>query len=138
MSVAERVTRAGASRLCGAIFLMIIPLSLACGGSHKASAAADGSQLTGSSSAPQCDGGYAIEGAAVTVMDEHNTIIGSGTTGTADVGTANGRDVCVTRFTVQLTHRAQFYQVKVGTHGGPTWGYDELKARGFHVDLSLN
>lgn len=102
--------------------------------------------LTGSITAPVCDEGYALDGAAVEVRDEHNTLIGTGSTTAHEVDSGGYREVgpghyirtvCVGTFTVEGLPKAAFYQVRVGTHGGPAHSFDELQAAGWHLDLNL-
>jgi hypothetical protein len=40
-------------------------------------------------------------------------------------------------FTVADLDKARFYQVKIGTHGGPSYTYDEVKAMDWSLALSL-
>jgi hypothetical protein len=88
--------------------------------------------LTGTLSAPSCDGGYAIENANVFVRNQANEVIGS-TTSSSDI--SSGYD-CEVSFAVDVPS-ATFYTVKVGTHEGPAWSFQELNARNWQVDLSL-
>ncbi|HLZ70490.1 MAG TPA: hypothetical protein VKV26_11375 [Dehalococcoidia bacterium] len=113
--------------------MLLVLLAAACG---SATATAGESLLFGTVSAPECNGGYQILNATVTVRDEHDTIIGTGTTDATDQNSY--ADQCIVTFMVHLSRRAKFYQLSVGTHGGPTYQHDELKAQGFGVHLSLN
>jgi zinc ribbon protein len=88
--------------------------------------------LTGTLSAPSCDGGYAIENANVFVRNQANELIGS-TTSSSD--NSSGYD-CEVSFAVDVPS-ATFYTVKVGTHEGPAWSFQELSARNWQIDLSL-
>jgi hypothetical protein len=89
--------------------------------------------IRGTLTAPECGGGYEIENASVEVRDEDDKLIGSATTG-SDIGT--GGD-CKVEFTVADVPKASFYQVKIGTHGGPSYSYSEMKSRDWSFDLSL-
>lgn len=93
--------------------------------------------LRGTVTAPVCGGGYALVGAAVLVQDEHGTVIGSGMTGRADTAADGTHAICTVHFAVPLVHKASFYQIHVGTHGAPTYSYDQLTVLGFRVDLTL-
>jgi len=91
-----------------------------------------GHHLVGAIAAPSCDGGYAIAHAAVTVRDEHGTIIASGTTGDPDT-----RDTsCAAAFTLDVP-AATFYQIRIGTHDGPVWSAAELAAQNWSPILTL-
>jgi hypothetical protein len=90
--------------------------------------------IKGSLEAPECGGGYDIEGAAVEVRDEKDKLIGAATTSfdqSSDAG-------CRVTFTVADTPKASFYQVTIGTHGGPSYSYNEMKANDWTVSLSLD
>jgi hypothetical protein len=89
--------------------------------------------VKGSLTASECGGGYDIENAAVEIRDEKDKIIGSTTT-SSDVSSAVG---CRVTFTVPDVPKASYYQVTIGTHGGPTWSYSVMKANNWNLDLSL-
>jgi hypothetical protein len=88
--------------------------------------------IVGALEAPECGGGYDIENAGVEIRNETDKLIGSTTT-SSDVG-ENG---CKVTFTVDDVPKASFYQIQIGTHGGPSYTYEEMKSRGWQVDLSL-
>jgi hypothetical protein len=88
-------------------------------------------EVVGSLEAPECGGGYDIEFASVKVRNEAGDLIGSATTG-PDVG----EFVCRVRFTVTVPE-AEFYEFTIGTHGGPSYSFEELQGRDFRVELSL-
>lgn len=82
--------------------------------------------------APECGGGYRIAGADVTVRDEKDQVIGATTTKQVN----DGRATCSAIFSL-VVPRAKFYQFKVGTHGGPSFSFDEMEQRHWGVTLSL-
>jgi len=44
---------------------------------------------------------------------------------------------CITTFKATVP-RALFYQMTIGTHGAPTYSFDEMQKLGWKVTLSLN
>jgi hypothetical protein len=91
--------------------------------------------LTGTLSAPQCGGGYSITNANIEVKDQAGKLIGAGTTGSNNgLASAGG---CEVSFVIDNLPKANFYQVTIGTHGGPSYTYDELAALHWQLDLSL-
>src|SRR5687768_7712495 len=99
------------------LFLMV-----ACGSS--------GQELNGSITAPECGGGYAITNADVTLRDGENNIIGTATT-SDDVpqegpgNVSSDDDACHAEFTIGDVPEADFYQITVGTHDGPSYSLAE-------------
>ncbi|MBV9279215.1 MAG: hypothetical protein JOZ41_03960 [Chloroflexi bacterium] len=94
-------------------------------------------RLHGSLWAPVCDQGYDIENDDVVVRDQNNHVIGSGTTG---ANVANPNDItagCKVRFSVRVP-RATFYQLKIGSHDGPTYSFRQLQAKKWTINLSLS
>ena len=89
--------------------------------------------IKGSLAASECGGGYDIEGAAVEIRDEKDKLIGSATT-SFDFSSGTG---CTVNFSVPDVPKASFYQITIGTHGGPSYSYSEMKAASWSVDLSL-
>jgi len=89
-------------------------------------------RLVGSISAPECGGGYAIDAATVIVRDDHGAIIGTATTRDAAM---NG-DRCLANFGMDLP-KARFYQIRIGSHDGPVWSYDDLQGHDWAVFLRL-
>jgi hypothetical protein len=80
-------------------------------------------------------GGYDdIEGGLeVTVRDANDTIIG-------DSALSEGAalaDGCSFDFKVPNLPRTTFYKVKVGNRGEQNYSFDEMKAAGWHISLSL-
>jgi hypothetical protein len=94
----------------------------------------EGNTLTGSLEAPECGGGYDITFATVEVRDESNKLIGSSTTG---VDTLAGTG-CVVEFTIQGLPEADFYQIEIGTHGGPSYTFEELETANWDIELTLD
>ena len=89
--------------------------------------------VTGTLVAPKCGGGYALTNASVEIRDESDTLIGSGSTGiNEDFG---GK--CSVSFQIENVPKAEFYQFKVGTHGAPTYTYEEMQAQDWDLSLSL-
>jgi hypothetical protein len=90
--------------------------------------------VKGSLTATECGGGYDIANASVEIRDEKDKLIGSGTT-SSNVNSGAG---CRVTFTVQDVPKANFYQVTIGTHGGPSYSYSEMKSNNWTLDLSLD
>lgn len=90
--------------------------------------------IKGSLTASECGGGFDIEGAAVEIRDEKDKLIGAGST-SFDQGSGVG---CRVTFTIPDVPKASFYQVNIGTHGGPSYSYSEMKANGWTLTLSLD
>ncbi len=81
-----------------------------------------------------------VDNASLVVRGETNQVIGAGATlaNLANLDHLHGfNDVlCRVKFSVTLP-RASMYQTQIGTHGGPTYSFDELQARHWTVALSL-
>jgi len=90
-------------------------------------------RLVGELTAPDCAGGYDIEGAQVTVRDEKNAVIGTATT-SQDVSDTAAH--CTVYFRDGLP-KAKFYQVTIGTHGAPIYTFSQLTARHWRIFLVL-
>jgi hypothetical protein len=93
--------------------------------------------LMGTLQAPVCGSGYNIEYANVIVRDENNTVIGNATT-SANVNSADTSKPCVVQFVVPNLRKAERYQIRIGTHDGPTYTFDELQSRNWTIQLYLN
>ena len=89
--------------------------------------------LTGSLEAPECGGGYDIEFVSVEIRDQQDRLIGSTTTS----GDNTGGGGCSVDFETEVP-KATFYQITVGTHGGPSYSFEELQSQDFNVQLSLD
>lgn len=89
--------------------------------------------LTGTITAPECGGGYAIGNATVEIRSENQTLIGSGTTSVGEPGFVR----CQSSFTVEGLPKAKFYDITIGTHGGPSYTLQEMISRHWNVALSL-
>jgi hypothetical protein len=90
--------------------------------------------VTGTITAPDCFGGFAISNANVTITNERNEIVGA-------TATSECHNVSTTRTGTSFTlnvKRAEFYQIKIGTHGGPTYTFDQMQQMGWHLTLTLN
>jgi hypothetical protein len=107
----------------------------ACGSGSSApvAPASLGNNMTGTLSADECGGGYDIANANVEVRDEADKIIGAGNT-SGDMGYGVG---CKVEFTILDLPDADFYQITIGSHGGPTYTMDELDALNWNLELSL-
>lgn len=123
--------------------LTVVALTQLVGGHNPAARAlAEKHTITGTLSAPgMCVGGtdiggYNIASADVEVRDESDKIIGAATTSACDDNVAAGATSTVT-FTVKEVVKANFYQLTIATHGGPSYSYAEMKAQGWAVDLTL-
>lgn len=90
-------------------------------------------EIDGQLTAPECTEGYAIEGAAVTVRDQDGKVIGSGST-TLDDDFEDA--LCRVAFVVEVP-RAEFYQFEIGTHGGPSYSFEELESLDWVLRVSL-
>jgi hypothetical protein len=89
--------------------------------------------LTGTLSAPTCDGGYNIEYASIYVRNQSDELIGSGTT----TGNLSSSEYgCEVSFGVDVP-KATFYTVRIGSHDGPAYSFEEMTANGWSVSLSL-
>ncbi len=88
--------------------------------------------IDGTLTASECGGGYEIEFASVEVRDQNDKLIGSSTTS----GDESSRLGCVVTFEVEVP-KASFYQVQIGTHGGPSYSFKEMEAVDWQMDLSL-
>jgi hypothetical protein len=94
----------------------------------------EGNTLTGSFKAPECGGGYDIKFAPVEVRDEGDKLIGSSTTRFDTFVGAR----CVVTFTIQRLPEADFYQIEIGTHGGPSYTFQELEAANWDIEVTLD
>jgi hypothetical protein len=90
--------------------------------------------LHGTLSASECGGGFDIEFASVDVRDQQDRLIGSTTT-SAD--NTSGGAQCKVSFETKVP-KATFYQITIGSHGGPSYSFEEMQAMGFNVELSLD
>jgi hypothetical protein len=109
----------------------------ACGSSSNApldAPASLGNNLSGTLSADECGGGYDIANANVEVRDEADKIIGAGNT-SGDTGSGVG---CMVEFAIADLPDADFYQITIGTHDGPTYTMAELDALNWNLELSLS
>jgi hypothetical protein len=102
------------------------------GGGSSPATAPTSYHLTGTLSAPSCDGGYNIEYANIYVRNQSDELIGSGTT-TGDTSSGFG---CEVSFGIDLP-RASFYTLKIGSHDGPAYSFEEMTANGWSLSLSL-
>jgi len=93
--------------------------------------------LMGTLQAPVCGSGYNIEYATVIVRDENSTVIGNATT-SANLNSADTSKPCVVQFVVPNLRKAERYQIRIGTHDGPTYTFDELQANNWTIQLYLN
>ena len=94
----------------------------------------EGNTLTGSFEAPECGGGYDIKFAPVEVRDEGDKLIGSATT-RLDTFAGAG---CVVTFTIQRLPETDFYRIEIGTHGGPSYTFQELEAANWDIEVTLD
>jgi len=94
--------------------------------------------LTGTLDANECGGGFDIENSTVKVLDESGNVVGATTTSgnTPDPNAGNRSTGCHVEFEVDVKD-AEFYELSIGTHGGPTYTKDELEAQDWHVELEL-
>ncbi|HYZ12202.1 MAG TPA: hypothetical protein VFA08_01145 [Actinomycetota bacterium] len=90
--------------------------------------------ITGTLSAPECGGGYDIENASVHIRDESDKLIGSSSTG---FDTTSGAG-CEVAFTVRDVPRASFYQIRIGTHDGPSYSHSEMRSANWDLELALD
>jgi hypothetical protein len=111
---------------------MLVVLA-ACSSGKSFSEISHSHTITGTLSAPQCGGGYDIINANVEVRNENDTLIGSATTvKKADVG-----GQCTVGFTIPEVPQAKFYSIKIGSHSGPNYSFDQMQQNNWTVDLSL-
>ncbi len=90
--------------------------------------------VQGSLTAPECGGGHDIEFATVEVRDQSGKLIGSSTT---SGNNSNGSYGCSVSFDVEVP-KATFYQTEIGTHGGPSYSFEEMEGLQWQLDLSLD
>lgn len=88
--------------------------------------------IDGTLEADECGGGYEITFASVDVRDQNGKLIGSSTT-SGDEKPGFG---CQVSFDVEVP-KARFYQVEIGTHGGPSYSFEEMEAQNWQMDLVL-
>ncbi|MBA3738743.1 MAG: hypothetical protein H0W97_09245 [Actinobacteria bacterium] len=117
-----------------ALLVFMVALG-ACGGGGQA--------LTGSVEAPECGGGYDLEFADVELRNASGEIIGSATTSedkaTDLPGNVSDDDpTCRVEFAIDDVPDSTFYELKIGSHDGPTYSADELEQQDWHVELSLS
>jgi hypothetical protein len=101
-------------------------------GGSSASPAPTSFHLTGTLSAPTCDGGYNIEYANIYVRNQSDELIGSGTT----TGNTSSGFGCEVSFGIDVP-RASFYTLRIGSHDGPAYSFEEMTANGWSLSLSL-
>ena len=102
------------------------------GGSSGSGPTPSSFHLTGTLSAPSCDGGYDIEHASIFVRNQSDELIGSSTTS----GNTSSGYGCEVSFAVDVP-RANFYTLKIGTHEGPAYSFEEMTSNGWNLSLSL-
>ena len=89
--------------------------------------------MTGEIRAPECGGGYDLEGSAVEVRDQNDKLIGAATAGINQAGVGEG---CTVEFSVRVP-RASFYQLQFGTHGAPTYSFEDMVLTAWSLELTL-
>jgi hypothetical protein len=96
--------------------------------------------LHGTLQAPACGDGYDILNANVTLRDDENHVIGTATTVLVDreLGFAGMVESCTSEFSIDDVPERDFYQMKIGTHDGPTYTLAEMKAQDWDISLSLD
>jgi hypothetical protein len=118
--------------------------------------------LHGTLQADDCASGSNIENASVEVKNENNKLIGNTTTSLNQFGPLKpGDDTAANRAYLKAqdparrnsllaimayckvswaaeVQRAQRYQIKIGTHEGPVYTFDQLQKLNWHLDLNLN
>ena len=121
---------------------LVMMMVAGCGGGDDMDTPADAASpstnehtLTGTLEASECGGGYDIKNASVEIRDESDKLIGATTTSINDIQTGFG---CKVSFTVEGLPQAEFYQITIGTHGGPSYTFDELEANNWNIALNLD
>jgi hypothetical protein len=89
--------------------------------------------ITGSLTASECGGGYNIANTSVEIRDEKDKLIGAGTT----TGNSSSGGGCTVSWSIPDVPKASFYQVTIGTHGGPSYSYADMKTADWALDLTL-
>ena len=112
---------------------VLLVLSACGGGGPNRATPPEGRVIEGTLSAPDCGGGYDIEGAAVELRDEKDELIGATTTG---LDTTTGGD-CRVEFTIEQVPKAKFYSVTIGSHDGPSYSFSEMEGLEWKLDLDL-
>lgn len=82
-------------------------------------------------------GGYddITQGAALTILDENGTVIGSGS---IESGVNTNTDECSYAFSVSgVTDAAKFYHFKISHRDGPSVSHSEMQSNGWTEDLTL-
>lgn len=74
-----------------------------------------------------------IEHADVTLADGEGTIIGATTTSRDE----DSPYPCEVTFTIRDVPEVAFYQITIGTHGGPTYSLAEMQASDWTLSLEL-
>jgi hypothetical protein len=91
--------------------------------------------LQGTLSAPECGSGYEITNTSVEIRDQNDRLIGATTT-SGDVSSVGAIQFEV-EFATEVP-KANFYSIKIGTHGGPAYSFEEMEQNDWDVDLSLD
>jgi hypothetical protein len=96
--------------------------------------------LDGTLKAPECGGGYDIIDASVTLRDGEGNIVGSDTTALVEkkTGFAGLTVRCIAGFTISDVPERDFYEITIGTHGGPSYSLSEMEEMDWTLDLSLD
>lgn len=89
-------------------------------------------QLTGILTAPECGDGYDVENASVEITDETGALIAATSTGFDAAAGGN----CYVTWSAEVPD-AEFYQLEVGTHGAPSYSFEEMERMNWTVRLSL-
>lgn len=92
--------------------------------------------IKGFAAAPQCAGGYQIENANVELRNERDEVVGAGSTSTDVLDRASGT-LCMVSFVIAGVPESSFYEIRVGSHEGPTFSRERLEADGWVIDLSV-
>jgi hypothetical protein len=120
--------------------LLVFLLVAACAEAEPLSPATpEGHTVTGRLEAPECGGGYDIVNASVTLRDGEGTIVGTATTYLIEKhrGFAGMIELCVVGFKIDAVPERDFYELTIGTHGGPSYSLGELQASDWDIQLTL-
>jgi hypothetical protein len=128
-----RIARGGGKQAMNRIVLVLLLLT-ACSSGSGFSEVANSHTIHGTLTAPDCYGGYDIVNANVEVRDKNNKLIGSAVTEQQNAVAGE----CTASFTIRDVPETDFYQVKIGTHSGPSYTLAQMKASDWTLDLSLS
>lgn len=94
-------------------------------------------EISGRLAAPECGGGFSIDHSQVELRNEKNEIIGSAQTSQNKIPMFEDLG-CVVSFSVPNVPETKFYSIKIGTHQGPNYSLQQLRAGDWEMTLGLD